>query len=77
MFPCSLRHQPKALIILDREQVEDQLFKVHQYHLAQESEHFRQLFKLPATPGSDERPLPLPGVTVEEFEALLDYFYRP
>ncbi|KAF7762116.1 hypothetical protein Agabi119p4_8709 [Agaricus bisporus var. burnettii] len=53
-------------------QVEDQLFKVHQHHLAKASEHFREMF---AKPG-EAAPIPLPGVGVAEFESLLDYFYE-
>ncbi len=41
------------------------------------------MFSCPAGEGAspegmnDEQPIPLPGVTTKEFEALLDYFYRP
>ncbi|KAF8189180.1 hypothetical protein K438DRAFT_1722310 [Mycena galopus ATCC 62051] len=61
--------------------VGDQRFRVHRYHLRKESEVFNWMFACP--PGadnpdgcSDERAIPLPGVTPAEFEALLDFFYE-
>ncbi|KAJ6552236.1 hypothetical protein DFH09DRAFT_1167431 [Mycena vulgaris] len=58
----------------------NQLFKVHRHFLAEESEVFKWMFMCP--PGSsapdgisDERAIPLPGVTAVEFKALLDFFY--
>lgn len=63
-------------------QVENTLFKVHRYFLARESDIFGVMFQLPAGQGAaedgrnDEQPITLPGVTVEEFKCLLDFFYH-
>ncbi|KAJ7243590.1 hypothetical protein B0H12DRAFT_1022919 [Mycena haematopus] len=61
--------------------VGNQHFKVHRYYLRKESEVFNWMFACP--PGadspdgcSDERAIPLPGVTPPEFEALCDFFYE-
>ncbi|KAJ7059164.1 hypothetical protein C8F01DRAFT_1026476 [Mycena amicta] len=61
-------------------QVDDQLFKIHRHFLVKESDIFQMMFLCPPGPegpdGSDDkRPIPLHGVTVSEFEALLDFFY--
>ncbi|KAJ7059167.1 hypothetical protein C8F01DRAFT_1254850 [Mycena amicta] len=61
-------------------EVDDQFFKVDRHFLAKESDVFQMLFlSLPGPEGpdgsDDKRPIPLHGVTVSEFEALLDFFY--
>ncbi|KAJ7896047.1 hypothetical protein B0H14DRAFT_547305 [Mycena olivaceomarginata] len=61
--------------------VGSQLFKVHRHFLRKESEVFNWMFACPPgadSPdgGSDERAIPLHGVTPAEFEALLDFFYE-
>ncbi|KAF9644295.1 hypothetical protein BDM02DRAFT_3103164, partial [Thelephora ganbajun] len=62
-------------------QVQDKLFRVHRFLFQRESEFFEALFSLnsPAEQlkqgTGDDNPLVLPGVTINEFEALLDYFY--
>jgi len=62
--------------------VENQLFRVHRTFLERESDFFKALFSLPlptcrTVEGTgDNNPIPLPGVTVEEFEALLDSLYQ-
>ncbi|KAL4244341.1 hypothetical protein ABKN59_010658 [Abortiporus biennis] len=61
--------------------VQNQLFKVHRHFLIRESELFRTMFQLPSGESSsqegtsDDNPIVLPDVTVEEFEALLEFFY--
>ncbi|KAJ7178196.1 hypothetical protein C8R46DRAFT_1346416 [Mycena filopes] len=60
--------------------VGNQRFKVHRYFLMKESQVFNWMFACPpggAEPDgcSDERAIPLPGVTSVEFERLLDFFY--
>jgi len=60
--------------------VEERLFRVHRYFFEWESEFFRSMFSLPSgdavTEGkSDDKPIPLPGVTIRQFESLLDFFY--
>ncbi|KAF9453369.1 hypothetical protein P691DRAFT_695060 [Macrolepiota fuliginosa MF-IS2] len=63
--------------------VKNQLFKVHRHFLIKESEVFRNMFASPkaestATEGTcDEQPILIPGVTVEEFETLLEFLYSP
>jgi hypothetical protein len=62
-------------------QVENQLFRVHRHYLIEGSEFFRGMFDCPVEEGrnidgmSNEQPIPLPDVTVEEFETLLGFFY--
>jgi hypothetical protein len=61
-------------------QVENQLFKVHRHFLIQESEIFRDMFSFEKEGeeiegASDKNPIPLPGVTVKEFELLLKQLY--
>ncbi|KAF5350610.1 hypothetical protein D9756_008633 [Leucocoprinus leucothites] len=62
-------------------QVENRLFKVHRYHLIQESKVFHDMFSVP-TEGAevegmnDDRPIRLPDVTVKEFELLLNHLYN-
>ncbi|KAF7291419.1 BTB domain-containing protein [Mycena indigotica] len=63
-------------------QVETQLFKIHRHFLVKESEVFNTMFQCPPGPGAetpdgadDAHPILTPGVTVAEFEALLDFFY--
>jgi hypothetical protein len=61
--------------------VENRLFKVHRRFFIQESEVFRDMFSVPSEGGtevegmSDEQPILLPGITVKEFELLLQHFY--
>lgn len=61
--------------------VEDQLFRIHRFLFRRESDFFEALFSLTPPKGqeeqgmNDENPLTLPGVTVAELEALLDYSY--
>ncbi|KAF6751637.1 hypothetical protein DFP72DRAFT_1012155 [Ephemerocybe angulata] len=62
-------------------EVEGVLFKVHTHFLTKHSPVFDTMFSCP--PGEDgpegqsvDRPIPLPGVTVKEWEALLDFFYE-
>ncbi len=64
--------------------MENQLFKVHRYYFVEGSEVFRGMFACPSPEGErsqdpegvcDEHPIPLPGVTVREFETLLEFFY--
>ncbi|KAJ3555819.1 hypothetical protein NM688_g2366 [Phlebia brevispora] len=61
--------------------VENRLFRVHRYFFIRESAIFRDMFLLPSGATrevdgmSDERPVVLPGVTIEEFENLLKFFY--
>ncbi|GBE83340.1 hypothetical protein SCP_0503880 [Sparassis crispa] len=60
--------------------VENHLFKVHRYFLVRESDFFRTMFELPPgeTPAegqTDDKAIPLPGVTRREFECLLDFLY--
>ncbi|KAJ7676326.1 hypothetical protein B0H14DRAFT_3684752, partial [Mycena olivaceomarginata] len=61
-------------------QAGNQLFKIHRHFLEKESEVFHYMFICPSGPSgpdgfSNERAIPLPGVTAAEFEALLDFFY--
>ncbi|KAJ7595014.1 hypothetical protein C8J56DRAFT_454550 [Mycena floridula] len=61
--------------------VENQLFKVQRHFLKEESQAFRWMFLCPPQSGgkeglSDEHAIVLPGVTVQEFESLLDFFYK-
>jgi hypothetical protein len=61
-------------------QVGNQLFKVHRHFLRKESDVFNWMFLCPPPAGgtdggSDDRAIPVPGVTPKEFEALLDFFY--
>jgi hypothetical protein len=83
-FPaCHLHHQSNEAL-----EVENQLFKVHRHFLIEGSEVFRDMFAHAggtgtgknsvedATEGTtDDWPIPLPDVTVEEFEVLLQCFY--
>jgi len=60
--------------------VEDRLFRVHRYFFEWESDLFKDMFTLPAGDvlvegKSDETALSLPGVTVRQFESLLDFLY--
>ncbi|KAJ7023462.1 hypothetical protein C8F04DRAFT_1240185 [Mycena alexandri] len=60
--------------------VGNQRFKVHRYFLIKESQVFQWMFACPpgsSDPdgGSDDRAIPVPGVTPFEFENLLDFFY--
>ncbi|KAJ6625176.1 hypothetical protein B0H10DRAFT_2003958 [Mycena sp. CBHHK59/15] len=57
--------------------VENQLFKIHRHFLVKESDVFRRMFHCPpgSSGSSNARVIPLPGVTAEELEALLDFFY--
>ncbi|KAF7795711.1 hypothetical protein EIP86_006876 [Pleurotus ostreatoroseus] len=63
-------------------QVEHTLFQAHRYHFSRESGVFREMFCLPSGGDvevdgcSDEKPLVLLDVTVQEFEALLRFFYE-
>jgi hypothetical protein len=62
-------------------QVEEQLFKIHGHFLKGSSEVLRWMFFCPPPAdgpegGSDDRAIPLDGVTAREFVALLDYFYE-
>ncbi|CAL1710182.1 unnamed protein product [Somion occarium] len=80
----TLTHDPKYY--LDDEMtiflVERRLFKVHRHFLIRESDFFRTLFQLPTGVNtrvegrSDDLPIPLPGVKVDEFISLLDFFYE-
>ena len=58
------------------------LFKVHKHFLERESSVFKTMFSCPpdsAGPegATEDKPIVLPGVKADEFEALLDYFYEP
>uniref|UniRef100_A0A0W0F6L7 BTB domain-containing protein n=1 Tax=Moniliophthora roreri TaxID=221103 RepID=A0A0W0F6L7_MONRR len=60
--------------------VENHLFKVHRYFFRQESVFFDSMFDCPPpTEGqdgqTDDKPIEIPGVTCNQFEALLDHFY--
>ncbi|KAJ7742588.1 hypothetical protein B0H16DRAFT_1563062 [Mycena metata] len=60
--------------------VRNQRFKVHRHFLMKESQVFSSMFPCPqgsSEPdgGSNERAIPVPGVTPFEFESLLDFFY--
>lgn len=60
--------------------VEERLFRVHRYFFEWESDFFKSMFSLPSgnaiTEGmSDDTAIPLPGVTIRQFESLLDFFY--
>ncbi|KAI0078035.1 hypothetical protein K474DRAFT_1706761 [Panus rudis PR-1116 ss-1] len=61
--------------------VERKLFRVHRYFLVRDSEFFRDLFSIPSPPGeivegtSDDRPIRLEGVKIDEFRCLLRFFY--
>ncbi|KAF9453368.1 hypothetical protein P691DRAFT_755627 [Macrolepiota fuliginosa MF-IS2] len=58
--------------------VENQLFRVHRHYFIGGSEIFRDMFSIPravATEGACDEQIPLPEVTVEEFETLLNFFY--
>jgi len=60
--------------------IEDQLFRVHRYFFEWESDFFKSMFTLPSGDKmvegtSDETALFLPGVTVRQFESLLDFLY--
>lgn len=74
-------HIPYGFIHSLSLQVEDRLFRIHQFFLARDSEFFRGLFACPPPPGedveggSDEKAIRLEGVTVEEFRCLLRFFY--
>jgi len=63
-------------------QVEDHLFRVPQYLLGINSPFFRSMFSLPRGDGeevegrSETNPVCLPGVTVVEFETLLQYLFE-
>lgn len=63
-------------------QVEDQLFRVHCYFLAQESSSFANLLRSldPKSSGprgvTDDTAIVIPDVTAKEFETLLDFFYK-
>ncbi|KAJ6453586.1 hypothetical protein C8R45DRAFT_1039117 [Mycena sanguinolenta] len=61
--------------------VENQHFRVHRYYLRKESDHFNWMFLSPPPADgpdgySDERAIPVPEVTLAEFEALCDFFYE-
>ncbi|KAJ7878119.1 hypothetical protein B0H14DRAFT_2342110 [Mycena olivaceomarginata] len=61
--------------------VGNRLFKVHRHFLVKESEVFHWMFACPSGSSgpdgfSDDRAIPLLGVTPVEFGALLDYFYE-
>ncbi|KAJ3527408.1 hypothetical protein NMY22_g9801 [Coprinellus aureogranulatus] len=58
------------------------LFKVHKHFLQRESSVFQSMFSCPPESAgpegtADNKPIVLPEVKAEEFEALLDYFYEP
>ncbi|KAG7451629.1 uncharacterized protein BT62DRAFT_916590 [Guyanagaster necrorhizus] len=59
-----------------------ELFRIHRYFLARESEFFRTMFSCPpGTEGpegiSDDKPIPIgAGATREEFECVLDYIFH-
>ncbi|KAJ7766345.1 hypothetical protein DFH07DRAFT_809654 [Mycena maculata] len=60
--------------------VGNQHFKVHRHFLEKGSEVFHSMFMCPADSSgpdgfTDDRAIPLSGVTSMEFETLLDYFY--
>jgi len=63
-------------------QVENRLFRVHGHFLAENSPIFKAMFSLPVKDGrnadgmSDASPIHLSGVTVLEFETLLQFSYR-
>ncbi|KAF9449333.1 hypothetical protein P691DRAFT_812712 [Macrolepiota fuliginosa MF-IS2] len=71
-----LQDDPMAIFL-----IENRLFKVHRHFFVEGSVVFRGMFTSPNEEGvtpdgmRDQLPIPLPGVTVKEFEALLDYFY--
>ncbi|KXN84417.1 hypothetical protein AN958_12627 [Leucoagaricus sp. SymC.cos] len=73
-----LKEDPMAIFLVDR-----RLYRVHRHYFLEESEIFRDIFRL--QPGSntdcegtsDERPILLPEAKRVEFEALMDYFYSP
>jgi len=46
------------------------LFRMHRHYLDRESDIFRSY-----PSGTEDNPIPLPGVLPEEFEALVEYFY--
>ncbi|KAJ2919704.1 hypothetical protein MD484_g666, partial [Candolleomyces efflorescens] len=61
--------------------VENSLFRVHKHYLIKESEVFQSMFSCPPdTAGpegcTEDKPIVLPEVKVQEFEALLDVFYE-
>jgi len=69
-------HDDMAIFLVDH-----RLFKVHRHFLERESEIFRWMFLCPPRPegaegGTDDNPIPLPGVTRYEFMTLLDFFYK-
>jgi hypothetical protein len=70
-----------AILMTYRYQVGDGLFRIHRYYLMQGSEVFRGMFTSPPVEGknvdgmSDNQPIILPGVTIREFEALMEYLY--
>ncbi|KAL0579203.1 hypothetical protein V5O48_002826 [Marasmius crinis-equi] len=61
--------------------VDNQLFRIHRHFLRRESAVFDGMFDCPEPVEgqegeTDDRPIELPGVTYNEFVALLDHFYK-
>ncbi|KDQ55180.1 hypothetical protein JAAARDRAFT_343722 [Jaapia argillacea MUCL 33604] len=62
--------------------VEKTLFKVHRYFLQRDSQVFHDMFSCPHEPGSeaeglsDERPIHIPQIKSNDFEALLWVYYH-
>ncbi|KII91624.1 hypothetical protein PLICRDRAFT_51762 [Plicaturopsis crispa FD-325 SS-3] len=54
--------------------VENQLFRVHSYFLVRESEKLRSIIMRPRE--ASDSAIPLPGVTVTEFESLMSFFHH-
>lgn len=66
-----------------RQQVDNNLFRVHRYFFTRDSAFFRNELPHPPPPGeytkgsSDNNPLVLEGITIVDFERFLWVFYNP